>query len=126
MEPQAQEIEEIPPRRRVDPKAPPNVLLHMPVVDVRNVALLVLCAIAVLAVLRWASGFFIPLMLGLVFTYALSPVVDALARARVPRALSAAVLILSILGATGAAVYSLADDANELIESLPAAAKKLR
>lgn len=126
MEPQAQEIGEIPPRRRVDPKAPPNVLLHMPVVDVRNVALLVLSAIAVLAVLRWASGFFIPLMLGLVFTYALSPVVDALARARVPRALSAAVLILSILGATGAAVYSLADDANELIESLPAAAKKLR
>jgi predicted PurR-regulated permease PerM len=126
VEPQAQEIEEIPPRRRVDPKAPPNVLLHMPVVDVRNVALLVLSAIAVLAVLRWASGFFIPLMLGLVFTYALSPVVDALARARVPRALSAAVLILSILGATGAAVYSLADDANELIESLPAAAKKLR
>lgn len=126
MEPQAQEIEEIPPRRRVDPKAPPNVLLHMPVVDVRNVALLVLSGIAVLAVLRWASGFFIPLMLGLVFTYALSPVVDALARARVPRALSAAVLILSILGATGAAVYSLADDTNELIESLPAAAKKLR
>lgn len=126
MEPQAQEIDEIPPRRRVDPKAPPNVLLHMPVVDVRNVALLVLSGIAVLAVLRWASGFFIPLMLGLVFTYALSPVVDALARARVPRALSAAVLILSILGATGAAVYSLADDANELIESLPAAAKKLR
>ena len=31
-------------------------------------------------------------------------------------------LILGILGGTGAAVYSLADDANELIESLPAAA----
>lgn len=126
MEQQPQEVEDIPPRGRVDPKAPPNVLLHMPVVDVRNAALLVLSAIAVLAVLRWASGFFIPLMLGLVFTYALSPVVDALARARVPRALSAAVLILSILGTAGAAVYSLADDANELIESLPAAAKKLR
>lgn len=114
------------PRAKVDPKAPPNVLLHMPVVDVRSVALVVLTVIAALAVLRWASGFFIPLMLGLVFTYALSPVVDALARAHVPRAISAAVLILAILGAAGGAMYSLADDANELIESLPAAARKLR
>ena len=44
----------------------------------------------------------------------------------IPRALSAAVLILGILGGMGASVYSLADDANELIESLPAAAQKLR
>ena len=65
-------------------------------------------------------------MLGLVFCYALSPVVDALHRARIPRALGAGVLILAILGGTGGAAYSLADDANALIESLPAAAKKLR
>jgi predicted PurR-regulated permease PerM len=118
--------EDIPLRAKVDPKAPPHVLLHMPVVDVRSVAMVVLTVIAALAVLRWASGFFIPLMLGLVFTYALSPVVDALARVHVPRAISAAVLILSILGLAGGAMYSLADDANELIESLPAAARKLR
>jgi len=101
------------------------VLLHMPV-DVRSMALVVLTSLAVLAVLHVASGFFIPLMLGLVFSYALSPVVEALHRLRVPRALSAAVLILSILGGAGSAVYSLADDANELIDSLPTAAKKLR
>jgi predicted PurR-regulated permease PerM len=83
--------------------------------------------LAVLAVLRLASGFFIPLMLGLVFTYALSPVVDWLhRRVRIPRAISAAVLILGILGGTGAAAYSLADDANDLISSLPDAARKLR
>jgi predicted PurR-regulated permease PerM len=50
------------------------------------VALGVLIVLAVLAVLRWASGFFIPLMVGLVFSYALSPVVDWLQRARIPRA----------------------------------------
>lgn len=127
MEPQEpSDLEDIPPRAKVDPKAPPHVLLRMPVVDVRSATLVVLAVIAALAVLRWASGFFIPLMLGLVFTYALSPVVDALARAHVPRAISAAVLILGILAAAGGAVYSLADDANELIESLPAAARKLR
>jgi predicted PurR-regulated permease PerM len=61
-----------------------------------------------------------------VFTYALSPVVDWLQRFRVPRALSAGILILSILGGAGASIYALADDANELIESLPAAARKVR
>jgi predicted PurR-regulated permease PerM len=114
-----------PPVARPDPVEPDRVLLHMPV-DVRSMTLVVLTSLAVLAVLHVASGFFIPLMLGLVFSYALSPVVEALQRLRVPRAVSAAVLILSILGGAGTAVYSLADDANELIDSLPTAAKKLR
>ena len=117
-------IEDLP-RTPVDPKAPPRVLLHMPV-DIRSMSLVVLTALAVLAVLRWASAFFIPLMLGIVFSYALSPVVDWLQRRKIPRALSAAVLILGILGGTGGAIYSLSDDAAELIASLPEAARKVR
>jgi len=109
----------------VDLRQPSHVLLHMPV-DVRSMTLVVLMVLAVLAMLRWASGFFIPLMLGLVFSYALSPVVDGLARLRVPRVISAGVLILAILGGSVASIYSLADDANDLITSLPAAARKLR
>lgn len=126
MDPQLEEPSELPPRKRVDPKLPPQVTLHMPVVDVRSMTLVLLTVLAVLAALRSASAFFVPLMVGLVLCYALSPVVDALVRYRVPRAVGAGVLILSILGATGASVYSLADDANELIASLPAAAKKVR
>ena len=118
------EIEDLP-RTPVDPRQPPHVLLHMPV-DVRSMTLVVLTVVAVLAMLRWASGFFIPLMLGLVFSYALSPVVDGLARLRVPRVISAGVLILAILGGSVASIYSLADDANDLITSLPAAARKVR
>jgi predicted PurR-regulated permease PerM len=121
---QATEIDDLP-RTPVDPLNPPHVLLHLPE-GARNVALTVLVVIAALGVLRYASGFFIPLMLGLVFSYALSPVVDWLQARRVPRALSAAVLILGILGVTGASAYSLADDANELITSLPDAARKVR
>jgi len=123
--PDPSEIEDLP-RTPVDPRGPPHVLLHMPVTGVRSVALGVVMVLAVLAVLRWASGFFIPLMLGLVFSYALSPLVEWLHRARIPRAASAGVLILAILGGMGAAVYSLSDDANELIASLPDAARKLR
>ncbi len=106
-------------------EAPTQVLLHLPV-NVRSMALVVLTALAMLATLRWAAAFFIPLLLGLMFSYALSPVVDALERWRIPRALSAAVLILGILGGLGASAYSFADDANQLISSLPEAAQKLR
>ncbi|HWP11959.1 MAG TPA: AI-2E family transporter [Ramlibacter sp.] len=95
-------------------------------VNMRSAALGLLTVLAVLATLRWASAFFIPLMLGFMFSYALSPIVDVLQRWRIPRAISAAVLIVGILGGLGASVYSFSDDANQLIESLPAAARKLR
>jgi predicted PurR-regulated permease PerM len=126
LDPLVEEPPEVVERTRVDPRLPPQVLLHLPVVDVRSVALGMLSVIAVLAVLKLASGFFIPVMIALVFTYALSPLVDAAARARIPRALSAAVLILAVLGGSGGVVYSMADDANQLISSLPEAATKLR
>ena len=117
-------LEDVPPRDEIDPQAPPHVVLHGPA-DVRNLALVVLATIAVLAVLRWGSAFFIPLMLGFVFYYALAPVVEALARLRIPRSIGAGVLILGILFGSGVAIWSLADDANELIESLPDAAERL-
>lgn len=117
-------LDEVPSREEIDPKAPPHVVLHG-TADVRNLALVVLATIAVLAVLRWGSAFFIPLMLGFVFYYALSPVVEAMAKLHIPRALGAGVLILGILFGSGAALWSLADDANELIESLPQAAQRL-
>ncbi|HZY20292.1 MAG TPA: AI-2E family transporter [Ramlibacter sp.] len=120
-----QVLESVPPPQDIDPKAPPQVVLH-PHANPRNLSLIVLATLGVLAILKWASAFFIPLMLGFVFYYALSPVVEAMARWHIPRALGAAVLILGILGGSGAAVYSMADDANALIESLPNAAQRLR
>ena len=102
-----------------------RVLLHMPV-DVRSVSLAVLATLASVFMLRWASAVFIPVMVGLLFSYGLSPVVDWLAHRRIPRALSAAVLVLGIVSGVGATVYSLSDDAAKLVESLPVAAQKLR
>ena len=104
---------------------PSRILLHMPV-SVRSATLVVLTVLAVLATLRWAAAFFIPVMVGFMFSYALSPVVDALERWRIPRAISAGVLILGLLGGIGFSAYSFSDDANQLISSLPEAAQKLR
>jgi predicted PurR-regulated permease PerM len=91
-----------------------------------SIALVVLVSLLGIAMLRWASAFFIPLMIGVLLSYALSPVVDALLRLHVPRAISAAVLILGIVGIAGGAVYSFSDDVNAMVETLPAAATKLR
>ena len=125
-ETQVQEVlQAVPPKEDIDPRAPPQAVVHADA-DPRSVGLIVLSTIAILAILKWASAFFIPLMLGFVFYYALSPIVEGLARARVPRALSAAVLILAILGGSGMTVYSMADDANELVNSLPSAVQRIR
>jgi len=94
-------------------------------VDVRNVSLVVLATLACLFTLHWASAVFIPVMVGLLFSYALSPVVAWLEAFRIPRVVSAAVLILGIVGGVGATMYALADDASKLVETLPAAARKL-
>jgi len=95
-------------------------------IHIRSITLIVLASLLAIATLRWASAFFIPLMIGLLLSYALSPIVDALLRFRIPRAISAAVLIIGLLAGAGGAVYSFSDDASSLIDSLPAAATKLR
>jgi len=108
-----------------DPEHPSHALLHVPV-NVRSMSLVLLAALASLAILHWAAAFFIPVMVGFLFSYALSPIVGWLQRWRIPRSISAAALILGILGGAGASLYSFSDDANELIGSLPQAARKLR
>ena len=105
------------------PRQRPPIMLHMPV-NVRNVSLVVLAGFASLFVLQSAKAVFIPLMLGLIFSYALSPVVNWAEARRVPRWLGAAVLLLMILSALGSTVYALGDQAVKMVESLPAAAQK--
>lgn len=107
------------------PLAPDPLPLHMPV-DVRSVSLSLLALIATLFALHLASAIFIPLLLGLVLSYALSPVVDQLERWHLPRGLAAGLLILGLGAGTGWTVATLSDDATMLLESLPAATQKLR
>jgi predicted PurR-regulated permease PerM len=102
-----------------------RILLHMPV-DVRSVALILIATLLSLYALRWAAEVVIPVLMGLLFSYALSPLVDRLVRIGIPRALGAAVVMVAIVGGLAWTTYSLSDQANSLIESLPDAAKKLR
>ena len=104
---------------------PAPLVLRTPV-DVYSFSLVLLTVLAVIFVLHWASAVFIPLMLGVMISYTLSPPVNLMQKWRIPRAIGAAVLLLGIVGGTGSLVYSLSDDAAKLIETLPEAAQKLR
>lgn len=114
---------------RAEPPAAPGEpeQLHVQVpVDIRSMSLLVLAGLACLFVLHWAKAVFIPVMLGVLFSYAFSPVVNWLETKRIPRWLSAAVVLLTIVGGIMTTAYSLSDEAAQLLESLPAAAQKFR
>lgn len=104
---------------------PSRVLLHMPV-DVRNLSMVVLAFFASVFVLYWAKAVFIPVMLAVLFSYALSPLVNWMEHRRIPRWLGSAVLLLGILTALFSTAYSLRNEAARLVDSLPAAAQKFR
>jgi predicted PurR-regulated permease PerM len=113
-----------PSKRNKTPEAVSETL-HTPI-NVRSFSLLMLTVLAVIFTLHWAKAVFIPLMLGVMISYALSPLVSLIQKWHVPRAIGAAVLLLGIVGGTGYLVYSLSDDAAGLIETLPDAAQKFR
>ena len=95
-------------------------------VNLRSASLLVIAVLLGLAALHLASAVFVPLVMGVMFSYALAPLVDRMVRLHVPRVLAAAILLLGLVGAVGSITYSLGDETVELIESLPAVVQKLR
>ena len=107
------------------PTDEPIPLLHVPG-SLRSGALLVIAVLISLAALRYAAVVIVPLVLGVLLSYALTPVVNLLVKLRLPRALAAALLIAGIVGGMGNVAYSLKDDAVALIETLPEVAQKLR
>ena len=116
------------PATGVNEPPPEAVEAHPPrtTVEAHNVALTMLAVLAVVFVLHWAQAVFIPLVVGIMINYALSPLVTAMQKWHIPRAIGAAVLLLGIVGGVGFMAYSLSDEASNMIETLPEAAKKFR
>jgi len=76
--------------------------------------------------LHWAKAILVPILLGVMFSYALTPLVDHLQRWHVPRAVGAGVVLSTIVLLIGWGGWRLSDDATALIETLPQVAQKLR
>ena len=91
-----------------------------------NLASAGLALLALTAALYLARGFFVPLLIGILASYALHPLVDRLQAWRVPRSIGAALVLALVVGSVSWIGVSLSDDATALIEKLPEAARKLR
>ncbi len=86
----------------------------------------ILTVIALVAALYLARAFFVPLLIGILASYALHPLVDWLQSCRVPRSAGAALVLAMLAGSFSWIGFSISDDAQALIEKLPEAASKLR
>lgn len=104
---------------------PERLMLHMPV-DVRSLSLVVLAVLASVFALQWAKAVVVPILLGVMFSYALAPAVDRLQRWRIPRAAGAGVVLVAIASLISWGVWALSDDASSLVETLPQVAQKVR
>lgn len=91
-----------------------------------NVAVGVLAIIALVAALYLARGFFVPLLIGILASYALHPLVNWLEACRVPRSVGAALVLAMVVGSFSWIGFSISGDAEAVIEKLPEAARKLR
>ncbi len=91
-----------------------------------GVAAALLALLALVAALYLARAFIIPLLIGILASYALRPAVDWLGKCRVPRAVAAALVLAAVVGGFSWIGFWLSDDAAAMVEKLPEAARKLR
>lgn len=122
----AQDIEQERPQIGVSPDISPETLVVGTAVEPKSVSLVVLAVLATALVLHVAQEIFIPIVLAILISYALDPVVTALARWHVHRALGSALVLTVLVGCIGAGAYGLRDEANQVLDSLPDAARRLR
>ena len=91
-----------------------------------SLAVGMMTVIALVAALYLARAFFVPLLIGILASYALSPMVEWLKAIHLPRPVAAALVLAALVGSSSWVAYSLSDDAAAMIEKLPEAARKLR
>jgi predicted PurR-regulated permease PerM len=91
-----------------------------------SVAVGILAVIALFAALFMARAFVVPLLIGILVSYALSPLVDWLKKCRVPRPAGAALVLVVLVGSLSWIAFSLSGDTAAMIEKMPEAARKLR
>jgi predicted PurR-regulated permease PerM len=94
--------------------------------NVRDAALMVLAAAAILWILRLAALVLVPIVVGIVMSYALEPIVAALVRTRIPRVAAATCVLLGLAAGGSWLAYSLRDDANAALAESPRLASLIR
>jgi predicted PurR-regulated permease PerM len=111
-------------RSAEDPKPEP---VAFPVsVSVNSVALTGLFLLAVLYTLHFARALILPLVMVLLLDALFSPLVRRLKRARIPEAVSAAMILAMLVGTVGVGVYQLSGPAAAWVANAPQSLAKVR
>ncbi|HTQ01799.1 MAG TPA: AI-2E family transporter [Casimicrobiaceae bacterium] len=97
-----------------------------PKLTVIEVTAIAVAAIAIIAAARVAESFFVPVVAGILLSYALRPLVSAIERWRLPRLAAAALVMTVLVGVASGIAYAIHDDVNAAVAELPGAARKLR
>jgi predicted PurR-regulated permease PerM len=114
---------DLPPELSHDlPRDLPRIPLH---VNARGLALGVIATVAFIYALQWSRNFLVPLLLGILITYMLSPLVCWLERMRVPRLVGATLVTAAILGGSVMVIDKVQGEFQSIVEELPNAGHKL-
>ena len=89
-------------------------------------ALKTLAVLAVVAALYFTRSLVVPVIIGVLVSYALNPVVQGLTRLRVPRTLASLVVVLGLFAVLGTLTYQLSNQASAAIRGLPDVTRRLR
>jgi predicted PurR-regulated permease PerM len=88
-------------------------------------AVIAIATILVVAALRAAAGFLVPLVFGVVLALTFAPIVKRLERI-IARWIASALVVITLVAALGGFVYSMSDEASLAVSNLPGAARALR
>jgi predicted PurR-regulated permease PerM len=100
----------------------PRLPLH---VNARGLALGVIATVAFIYALQWSRNFLVPLLLGILLTYMLSPLVCWLERMRIPRVIGATLVTAAILGGSVLVIDKVQGEFQSIVEQLPDTGHKL-
>jgi predicted PurR-regulated permease PerM len=98
--------------------------LYVPV-DARGLALGILATVSLVFALDWTQTFLVPLLLGILFAYTLSPLVAGLQRIRIPRVLATGMVMATVICTVVLGAYSLRGQMQTILAQLPEATSKL-
>ena len=97
----------------------------LPKFDARGASIVTLAVLATLFALQTAALFVIPLVVAVLFAYALDPFVSFLERRHVPRPLGALLVLVVLVSACGTSIYALRFQAQAIVDQIPGVVKKV-
>lgn len=107
----------------VAPEALPAAVGKLTAIEI---SVLAIAVIAIVAAAKVAEPFLVPLVAGILLSYALRPLVTRLEEWHMPRIAATMVVISLLIAMVAGVAYAIRDDVSSALAELPVAARKLR